>query len=106
MKGAAALSSRSPDFACALFVGDALDHLDHGGDVMVPEAILDAAKQPYGAGDCSIMETAKQFREFAEECTPRGANPAISTRTRPGTTAVISFPMLFVCCTAYVSSWH
>jgi hypothetical protein len=45
MKGAAALSSLGPDLACALFVGDALDHLDHGDDVMVPEAILDAARR-------------------------------------------------------------
>src|SRR5580693_3840827 len=40
---AAGLSSRGPGLACALLVGDAVDHLDYGGYVMFPEAILDAA---------------------------------------------------------------
>src|SRR4051812_3316444 len=43
MNGAAALSSLGSGFVCALFVGDPLNHLDYGADVMVPEAILDAA---------------------------------------------------------------
>ena len=37
------LSSRGPCFARTLFVGDTVDHLDYGGDVMVRKAILDAA---------------------------------------------------------------
>src|SRR6478736_2125430 len=37
------LSSRATSFARTLFVGDTVDHLDYGGDVMVRKAILDAA---------------------------------------------------------------
>src|SRR4051794_27742503 len=42
IKGAAMLSSSGPCFG-TLFVGDTVDHLDYGGDVMVRKAILDAA---------------------------------------------------------------
>ena len=36
------LPSRGSCFARTLFVGNAVDHLDYGGDVMVREAVLDA----------------------------------------------------------------
>jgi|SRR5271166_6592611 len=73
MKGAAALSSRGPDLACALFVGDALDHLDHGGDVMVPEAILDAVLiEADGQSNSGVacMGRPEEYQRYAEECLP------------------------------------